>query len=76
MILLLYYIACTDLLSLNGAIIYSPTSSPRLEGTTATYSCDSGYVLSGGTVRTCQADGTWSGRNSVCQGDYTPISNK
>ena len=35
--------------------------------TTATYSCDDGYGLSGDTlVRTCESAG-WSGSASICQ---------
>ena len=34
----------------------------------ATHSCDVGYELSGGTERTCQSDGTWSGGVITCIG--------
>ena len=40
-------------------------------GDTATYTCDSGYELdltSGSGVRTCQADGMWSGSAPACVG--------
>ena len=42
-------------------------------GTTATYSCDPGYVLAGGTTRTCDdrnrgTTGTWSGSVPMCEG--------
>ena len=71
MILYLTPGTCLDLPPLtNGAIVYS---SPTQEGTTATHSCDSGYVLSGGTVRTCQSDGIWSGRSIVCQRKLQPF---
>ena len=30
------------------------------EGSTATYTCDSGYQLTGDSTRICQSDGTWS----------------
>ena len=31
-----------------------------------TYTCNTGYVLTGSSTRTCQSDGRWSGSNSVC----------
>ena len=36
-------------------------------GETATYSCDPGYTLVGGSIRTCQATGSWSGSAPTCQ---------
>ena len=50
----------------NGEVIFSSTTLSSL----AEYSCDqqSGYLLTQGTgsVRTCQADGTWSGSEPSC----------
>jgi len=38
-------------------------------GNMATYNCDSGYVLRpDNSVRTCQADGMWSGMDPFCEG--------
>ena len=51
----------------NGGITLS--SPDRLCGDNATYTCDSGYELEltcGSEVRTCQADGTWSGSAPDC----------
>ena len=48
-------------------------------GTTATYSCDPGYVLVGETTRTCEdvnghIIGTWNGMMPTCEGkNFTPI---
>ena len=36
-------------------------------GQTATYSCNTGYNLIGGSTRTCQATGAWSGSPPTCQ---------
>ena len=36
-------------------------------GTTATYSCNTGYSLQGSNSRTCQATGMWSGSPPTCQ---------
>ncbi len=42
-------------------------------GTTANYSCDSGYVLVGQAIRTCEdvngdIIGRWSGTTPICEG--------
>ena len=37
-------------------------------GQTATYSCNAGYNLVGGSTRICHATGVWSGSAPTCQG--------
>ena len=49
----------------NGTISFTTTTF----GSTATYSCNTGYTLSGGSIRTCQSDGTWSGSVPTCEGE-------
>ena len=46
----------------NGSVSTSATAS----GSTATYSCNPGYNLTGTVTRTCPADGTWSGTAPTC----------
>ena len=63
----LFYNAVADCGSLqdpeNGVVKVSETSF----GSTASYSCSgSNYRLVGAAVRTCQADGTWSGSAPEC----------
>ena len=36
---------------------------------TATYSCDTGYILVGDSTRMCQVAGLWSGNAPTCQGE-------
>ena len=48
----------------NGQV--SHTAGTRF-GETATYSCDPGYILVGGSTRICQATGNWSGSAPNCQ---------
>ena len=56
----------------NGTIEFSTTSQLLGVGTTATYSCDPGYVLVGETTRTCEdtnsgTTGTWSEDDPTCK---------
>ena len=37
-------------------------------GRASTYTCNTGYNLVGGSTRTCQATGVWSGSAPTCQG--------
>ena len=62
---------CDDLSLTNGVITYNPASSPRLDGATATHTCNTGYELSGDTVnpRVCQSDRSWSGGDITCLGE-------
>ena len=41
-------------------------SSGSFVGDTVTYSCNSGFNLSGDANRTCQSDGQWSGAQPKC----------
>ncbi len=45
------------------------TSSGTTFGNTATYSCNSGYTLTGTAVRSCGADGMWTLSEPVCEGE-------
>ena len=38
----------------------------NMEGDTVTYSCNSGFKLSGDSLRTCQSNGEWSGTQPKC----------
>ena len=44
------------------------TSSGTTFGSTATYTCDTGYTLSGSQSRTCRADGNWTSTEPLCRG--------
>ena len=41
----------------DGALSYEDTCS---------FTCNTGYELTGSDSRTCQSDGTWSGSDDVC----------
>ena len=59
---------CDDIILTNGRVTYDPTSSPRLERTTATHNCNFGYVRFGERMRVCQSARTWSGDVVTCNG--------
>ena len=55
---------CDNLLSpANGRVDVSGTTV----GSTATYSCDTGYELDGERVRVCQPSGEWTGLEPFCK---------
>ena len=69
-------ITCLSLEAIaNGQITYSPdTISPYNFGTVATFTCNTGFSLSGDMTRTCGGDGSsqsgvWSGSSPVCVGE-------
>ena len=69
-ILLLFSGPCSDFPRLmNGDITYTDgLVDSRPINTIATFTCDTGYTLSGGIInRTCGSDGVWSGSAPVCQ---------
>ena len=59
---------CPELLSPADGMV--TTTSRRLSGSTATYTCDTGFELldltPGSDVRTCQSDGIWSDTVAQC----------
>ena len=36
------------------------------ERDTCTFTCNTGYELTGSDTRTCQSDGSWSGTDAMC----------
>ncbi len=50
----------------NGMVTYSPSDDPPPPGAVATYSCDTGYKLSGASTRNCVAVSGWSPTLPVC----------
>ena len=46
-------------------------SSGTTYNSTATYSCNAGYTLTGDDVTTCQTSGVWSGSEPTCTGKDT-----
>ena len=50
---------------LNGHV---DTSNGTIIGSTATYTCNTGYSLSGSQLRKCGADRNWTSTAPVCRG--------
>ncbi len=67
---------CSDNLPIptNGTIAYTGGSTNnRPVGATASYTCTTGYTLSGDTTRTCGIDGVWSGSTPTCQSKWNEL---
>ena len=67
-VLILLDIRCDNLSTpANGEIT---CSSGRVgvgyEGDTCSFTCNTGYELTGSDTRTCQSDGSWSGTEAIC----------
>ena len=44
------------------------------EGDTCSFTCNTGYELTGSDIRTCQSDGSWSGNDPECrESKYVPF---
>ena len=70
-------VTCSALESiLNGGVSYDRDSSDGQYpfNTTASFSCNSEYLLSGSDSRTCQTSGDWSQQTPVCRGNIMKIS--
>ena len=51
-------------LPLNGSMTGNETTFPN----EVSFSCDEGFVLHGSTFRRCEAEGSWSGNQTECEG--------
>ena len=45
------------------------------EGDTCSFTCNTGYELTGSDTRTCQSDGSWSGSNIICMSKFVNTYN-
>ena len=66
---ILYIVSCPSLTDPNNGVI---TCSPGDDGVpsyeyTCSFTCNTGYELTGSDTRTCQSNGSWSGSDDVCK---------
>lgn len=50
----------------NGDVKFKQIGKKLIPGTTATYNCNDGYLLSGNNTRSCLQNGTWTGVEPSC----------
>ena len=71
---ILHLISCTifaseiDCGALDGPVNGDVSVSSTTYNSTATYSCNTGYTLTGDDMRTCMESGLWSGSEPICVG--------
>ncbi len=58
--------SCSELSNPSNGIVNAPS---RKVGSTAVYTCNTGYNLVGGGSRVCRAGGSWSGNVPTCKGN-------
>ncbi|KAL9989269.1 hypothetical protein ACROYT_G003802 [Oculina patagonica] len=69
------YCEAVDCGSLSAPINGSSSGDLTVFPNSKLFSCDPGFILNGSTIRTCQANGTWSGLTPICVAvDCGPIS--
>ena len=62
-------VSCPQLTDPNNGVIdcsLGDDEVPSYEDT-CSYTCNTGYELTGSDTRTCQSDGSWSGSDDVCR---------
>ena len=55
---------CPNLTDPANGQVTMPSNTPD---SAATYTCNTGFMLFGNSMRTCQADGTWTGTEPTCE---------
>ena len=71
---IMYAVQCSALMDpISGMISCSLINSPSFSyEDTCSFTCNTGYELTGSDTRTCQSNGSWSGTDVMCRrGRYT-----
>jgi len=63
-------VPCPSLFDPNNGVMTCLLGDDRVPSykDTCNFICKIGYELTGSDTRTCQSDGSWSGRNTMCSG--------
>ena len=69
------HIPCTHASEIDCGVLINPANGEVVAfvttfNSTATYSCNTGYTLTGDDMRTCLETGLWSGSEPMCTGKY------
>ena len=70
-----YIVNCSTLNPPMNGMIYCPLEDgvPSYEDA-CSFTCKTGYELTGSDIRTCQSDGSWDGNETVCtRGKYLAV---
>ena len=65
----LLVVNCLSLTDPNNGIINCSLGDDNITSyeDTCSFTCDTGYELTGSDTRTCQSDRSWSGSDAICQ---------
>ena len=58
-------VPCSSLIDPSNGMISCSDETPSYEDT-CSFTCDTGYELTGSDTRTCQSDRSWSGSDAIC----------
>ena len=64
-----FLVSCPSLDSLNNGLANCSLGDDKVPSyeDTCSFTCDTGYELTGSDTRTCQSDGSWSGSIAMCR---------
>jgi len=64
-----FAVVCSSLTDPNNGVMtcsLGDNGVPSYEDT-CSFTCNTGYELTGSDTRSCQSDGSWSGRGTICR---------
>ena len=63
-----FLVSCLALVNPSNGLVSCSLGDDRVPSfeDTCSFTCDTGYELTGSNTRTCQSDGSWSGSTAMC----------